>query len=129
MPKPHPWDIVELWRPVPGWPYEASSWGRVRRTVTGRILRPYRNPRFGYMSVKLSRAGRTKGFTIYQLVCLAFHGPKPTPRHEVAHWDGSKTNDRATNLRWATKKENEQDKLRHGTSRLGKRYVDYSLRY
>ena len=45
----------------------------------------------------------------------AFCGPKPTPTHEVAHWDGICTNNRATNLRWATHAENVEDQRRHGT--------------
>lgn len=48
-------------------------------------------------------------------MCRAFHGPKPTPEHEVAHWDGVRTNFVLSNLRWATKKENREDQKRHGT--------------
>ena len=49
------------------------------------------------------------------LVCSAFHGQRPSDKHEAAHNDGDKSNDSAENLRWATRRENEHDKFRHGT--------------
>lgn len=72
----------------------------------GRPLVPFPNID-GYPAVRL--AGISAGFPVHRLVCEAFHGPKPTPKHEVAHWDGDKTNNTAPNLRWATHKENCQD--------------------
>lgn len=53
------------------------------------------------------------------LVCLAFHGPKPSERHEVRHLNGISTDDRAENLAWGTKQENEDDKNIHGTRPKG----------
>src|ERR1019366_6583118 len=38
--------------------------------------------------------------------------PKPTPEHQAAHWDGDKTNNRESNLRWATRIENAEDAKR-----------------
>lgn len=52
---------------------------------------------------------------VHSLVCTAFHGPRPSPKHQVAHKDGDKTNNAAVNLRWATAKENIADKILHGT--------------
>jgi len=40
------------------------------------------------------------------LICLAFHGSKPFPEAEVAHWDGNSHNDDPDNLRWATHSSN-----------------------
>jgi len=51
---------------------------------------------------------------VHQLVLETFVGPAP-PGHEGAHWDGVRTNNRTSNLRWATRKENDADKERHGT--------------
>ena len=39
---------------------------------------------------------------IHFLVCTAFHGPKPSENHQVAHADGCPSNVRSDNLRWAT---------------------------
>lgn len=52
---------------------------------------------------------------VHVLVCETFHGPKPTPKHEVAHGDGDPENNRADNLRWATHVENSADMKWHGT--------------
>ncbi|WP_208609489.1 HNH endonuclease signature motif containing protein [Streptomyces atriruber] len=50
------------------------------------------------------------------LVCVAFHGPRPTASHQVAHGDGDPTNNRPCNLRWATPAENSAGAVRHGTA-------------
>lgn len=54
------------------------------------------------------------------LICAAFHGPRPRG-HEVRHIDGSRQNDAASNLSWATHRENCADKATHGTSQRGKK--------
>ena len=46
---------------------------------------------------------------------MTFHGLPPTPKHQTRHLDGSRDNNSRTNLAWGTKKENEDDKLKHGT--------------
>jgi DNA-binding transcriptional regulator YiaG len=46
---------------------------------------------------------------------MTFHGSRPTKDHEVAHWNGDSSDNRASNLRWATRPENKADELRHGT--------------
>jgi len=113
--------MSEEWRTIPSWPrYEASSLGRIRRAVdgyntkAGRILRPSRM-NGGYLAVRLG--GRTCG--IHRLVCEAFHGPAPSPRHQAAHNDGSRNNNVSPNVRWATPKENIADRRRHGTLPMG----------
>ncbi len=120
--KPHPFDAQEIWRTVEGWPlYQVSSWGRVRRFFDGsvrggprwRIRTPSLSS--GYPNITLYRPNDKLCSSVHSLVCRAFHGERPTPQHQVAHWDNILHNNRATNLRWATKLENEQDKLRHGT--------------
>jgi hypothetical protein len=35
-------------------------------------------------------------------VAEAFIGPQPSPRHQVAHYDGVRDNNHYSNLRWAT---------------------------
>ena len=52
---------------------------------------------------------------VHRLVALAFLGPRPSERHEVAHGDGCRTNNHWTNLRWATHSENMLDRREHGT--------------
>lgn len=42
---------------------------------------------------------------VHPLVCRAFHGEQPSPRHVVARENGDKTDNRPENLRWTTKGE------------------------
>lgn len=94
------------WRTAPSRPrFTVSDDGHVMGP-SGKVLSQWPN-RDGYPYVM----GRNY---VHQLVCEAFHGPRPTPRHEVAHWDGNPANNHASNLRWATHRENEADRVRHG---------------
>lgn len=118
----------EEWRPIAGFPdYEVSSWGRVRRITdgygangnllypAGRFLKPQPNQR-GYLLVHLYAHGKKQTISVAKLVCTAFHGDRPTPRHQIAHWNGVRSDNCAANLRWATIPENMFDKKRHGTA-------------
>jgi hypothetical protein len=51
---------------------------------------------------------------VHQLVCEAFHGPRPTSEHQVRHLDGNRLNNHATNLAWGTREENDADRKLHG---------------
>ena len=138
-----PTSSPEEWRPVVGYEglYEVSNLGRVRsvpRTATqigrygelqvrlhkGRLLKPVLEERpLGYIRPKVSlcRGKRNqRPYRIHQLVAAAFLGPAPT-NTEIAHFDGDPTNNRADNLRYATKIENAADRDRHGTTPRGER--------
>jgi len=119
--------LIEEWRSVEGWPYEVSSLGRVRRstmgapltnTSPGRIRTPYLE-RSGYLRVNLSRGADRRKHWVHRLVVEAFIGPPPNPLCQVAHIDGCPLNNVLANLRWATPKENSEDKRRHGTMARG----------
>jgi len=59
----------------------------------------------------------------HRIVCELAHGPAPSPRHEAAHSCG-KGHEGCVNprhLRWATPKENNADKVNHGTTLRGER--------
>lgn len=83
--------------------------------------------RWGYPRIAMRREGKTFYRQVHSLVCLAFHGTKPTIKHETAHNDGVKINCAASNLRWATRSENHADKIRHGTSNRGTRHGNHTL--
>ena len=106
--------------------YEVSNLGNVRsldRTVPsrfgsmqrkrGRPMRPY-TTRHGYPAVNLKDRGRARNVCVHRLVAESFIGPCPDG-YEVAHNDGTRTNPRADNLRYDTRKGNHADKLTHGT--------------
>lgn len=119
-------NVEEEWRIIPDHTgYEASSMGRIRSTTRtlpdgrkwqGRVLKPRIN-RYGYEQISIALGSSALGYRytfVHVLVAEAFLGAKPTPDHEVAHKDGTPTNNQHKNLRWATPKENAADRERHG---------------
>lgn len=104
---------MELWADIPGYPYEASSFGTIRRKG-GKTIKPRVCKGNGYRMLALSINGKRWMITVPYLICLAFYGPRPTPKHEAAHENGTRTDDRLVNLYWGTRSQNEQDKIRHG---------------
>jgi len=103
----------EVWKDVVGYEgvYQVSSLGRVKRVAggmgatPGRILKPHRRPD-GYLTANLCRDGKPKQVRIHRLVAERFLGPAPSPRHEVNHKNGDKTDNRVENLEWVTRSEN-----------------------
>jgi hypothetical protein len=137
LPWPEPGDEPEEWRPVVGWEglYEVSSLGRVRSLDRFVSSKPRRDGtssarlRYGqqlalcdgaggYLIVGLSRDGTVKTFYVHQLVCEAWHGTRPEG-HQAAHGDSNRRNNRPGNLRWATRRENFDDRMAHGTWPFG----------
>jgi hypothetical protein len=124
----------EVWKSVVGWDglYEVSNMGRVRslpRVVdgggflyqrSGRILRE-RVDLSGRPRVSLCRDAKAKDFFIHALVSSAFSGPRPEPAFDACHSDGDPRNNRLDNLRWDTKKANQNDRFRHGTMHVGEK--------
>lgn len=111
----------EIWKPIPGVPrYYVSDLGRVASVMpkwpAGRLLKPALEKE-GYFKVFLAH----KNYYVQRLVALAFHGEPPIPTMDAAHDDGVRTNNRAENIFWKTRKDNEKDKHRHGTSFVGER--------
>lgn len=122
---------MEQWRDIPGFEdcYQVSDMGRVRsldryvrtfsrfelstRLLKGRVLKIQKH-NGGYAQVCLSRVPRL----IHSLVLLAFVGPVPEGM-EGAHDDGDRTNNRLSNLRYATPLSNANDRRLHGTSGAG----------
>ena len=117
-------DQIPMLRIVAGYPnYAVSADGDIWRVTRPQKASfntklPYRLARHigqnGYIEVVLCAQGRAKTFRAHRLVLSAFVGPPPTKAHEVAHWNGDKTDNRIENLRWVTRKENMEDCRRHG---------------
>ena len=109
-------------RPIPGYPgFEASEDGQIRRVGAARWHSQHTTKVGGYQAVGLWIDGRTKVCAVHRLVALAFLGEPPPGRNDCAHFDGDKANNHYRNLRWASRQENEADKVRHGRSNRGQR--------
>lgn len=121
----------EIWLPVPGFVgyYEVSNMGRVRSIsriirqkdgtlyrLRGRVLRPTPG---GYLHVSLRKNNVTTTFGVHILVLQAFEGPRPSWGKHSRHLDGNHYNNRASNLKWGTAKQNQEDRIRHGTDDNG----------
>lgn len=117
----------EIWKPVLGYEglYEVSNLGRVKSlfrivrsgehylTVREKIL-PATITRTGsviYYRVQLSKGGKKKPRLVANLVCEAFHGPRPVGM-ECCHKNEISTDNRACNLEWGTRMQNENMPLR-----------------
>ena len=120
--------MPEIWKLVP-------SEDGVLASSEGRILLPPRcaplhhggfrhykpEPRFGQVSKAnkaashefriimvryATKTAKARPRKVHQLVCEAFHGPKPFPEAVVIHLDEDAHNNRPENLKWGTQKEN-----------------------
>ncbi len=60
----------------------------------------------GYPTVLLNIGGKRLCRTSHRLVALAFLGEKPTPRHEINHKNGTRSDNRPENLEYLTHQEN-----------------------
>ena len=109
------------WKEIPGYEdrYWASSDGQIKNKH-GRCLvqtpfkgKPYL--RVGLYDVE----GILKTHAVHVLICTTFHGPKPSPVHQVRHRDNVPTNNAANNVLWGTPKENQDDRRTAGTAPIG----------
>lgn len=55
----------------------------------------------------------------HRYICFLAHGEAPTPSHEVAHSCNNRGCVNPGHLRWATRTENQHDRIDHGTSNRG----------
>lgn len=118
----------EDWKPVPSEPgVLASSYGRILLPPSyapichGGYRGYFPKPRYGQVSREkigakhtyriimikdVAKPSRQRPRKVHQLVCEAFHGPKPFEHAVVIHIDEDAHNNRPCNLKWGTQKEN-----------------------
>lgn len=85
----------------------------------------------GYLQVHLHKNGEYKTLLVHRVVAECFC-PNPELKPEVNHIDGNRSNNRASNLEWCTKSENERHKydvLRTGHAKPSRRrFTDEQIR-
>lgn len=137
--------MSETWKPVVGFEghYEVSDAGRVRsvarqlrfksktgdwclRTAQMCLLSP-QGINSGYLVAHLYRRNCRVVRTVHSLVAAAFIGPRPL-KHDIAHNNGDKKDNRVSNLRYDTRRGNHADKRKHGTNACGSRIAQAVLR-
>lgn len=131
----------EIWLSVPDFPYyEVSNWGRVRslsrkricisrsgkifdNPIKGKFLSLSINKSHGYVEVNLYNENGPTHYLVHILVCELFIGPKPEGEWvDVDHEDGNRTNNMFSNLRWATRSQQQENSRRLGTKPVGERH-------
>lgn len=122
--------MKEIWKPIKNYEnyYEISNLGNVKNIKTQKILIGDKN-NMGYRRVILYNPIK-KRFFIHRLVAYHFcNGYKPNLI--VNHKDGNKLNNRANNLEWVTRSENDlhayKNHLRHGHVPFHKGDVYYQV--
>ncbi len=90
-----------------------SNWRGYGRREMAQTLTEY-----GYMSVRLTVNGRRKRVTVHRLVAESFLR-KPAKGEQIRHLDGNRLNNKSSNLKWGTAKDNARDRQRHGRTSSG----------
>lgn len=86
-----------------------------------KILKQSKTGRYGHLKITIGVDGKEYSVGVHRLACLAFHGDCP-PGMEACHDNGIGSDNRPSNLRWDTHANNNADRVRHGTYRLGEKH-------
>lgn len=119
-------ETEEIWRSIEGYEglYEVSNLGRVRSldrlvnngigiyVAKGRILKPERL-NCGYLLLGLNKDSKKKMFYVHRIVGMAFQDICGQYREglHINHINTVRTDNRAENLHWVTRKENMNNPL------------------
>jgi len=133
---------LEIWRKVSGYEkfYEVSNHGRIRsfdristnrigvtRMLRGREILTTPN-RYGHCVFSASDGftKKPKRIFVHRAVLTAFVGECPSGM-ETCHNDGNPGNNRPSNLRWDTCRNNALDKKKHGNQPAGENHGNAKL--
>lgn len=123
-------DEQEIWKDITGYEglYQVSNLGRVKSlSINGITKKGFKSVKkekilkagktgcknSQYLGVVLRKKGKSKSTYVHRIVATAFI-PNPENKKTVNHKDLDKLNNKATNLEWATYKENIQHSWENG---------------
>jgi hypothetical protein len=116
---------------VEGYPnYLVYEDGRVFGKKRRKMLKPCQDGH-GYHLVRLYNDSKKKMFRVHRLVAMVYI-PNPENKAEVDHIDRDKSNNHVSNLRWATRSENNQNTIFRKDNKLGIKNIcwdEYCKRY
>ena len=93
------------YKQIDGLPYFVNRDGDVFSTRSNKVLKPNKTG-CGYLQVRLWDNYKVYYKSVHRIVAEAFID-NPDHKEQVNHKDGDKTNNRADNLEWATRSENQ----------------------
>ena len=104
--------MQEQWKPIKGYEglYEVSNLGRIKSLRSGRLMSLCPNSR-KYLGAHLTKDGKSETVHIHRIVAEVFC-ERPEGKNVVDHINGNKNDNRASNLRWTTQKENVRNSRR-----------------
>ncbi|HDU8662013.1 NUMOD4 motif protein [compost metagenome] len=96
---------MEEWKQTQYENYEVSSYGNVRNTKTGKVLKQRKNKN-GYNRINVSQDGKKKTVEVHRLVAETFLVHQQKIGLVVNHINTDRIDNRASNLEWTTVGEN-----------------------
>lgn len=98
------YNTKDIWKLIKGVDnYEVSDLGDIKNSKTGRILKQSHR-KSGYLEITLRSSGEDKTLSCHRLVALAFL-PNPENKPQVDHINRVRSDNKVSNLRWATVQE------------------------
>lgn len=114
---------MEEWKNINGFDghYQISNFGRIRSTITNKILKCTEHRKEKYLKITLTYRKKVYGFWVNRLVLIHFRPIESPENFQAHHIDSNRENNRLDNLTWVTREEN--NKMRKFTRQHKESYL------